>query len=278
MSMNSDAVSSPSNMPSTGHHPAPALDEMARQGLLGIGVPAAHGGSGGNMRDLFHEVARLAARSPAAALVLAVQRHFIELLSHAQNVGLASYRLPLLIEGHISGACTATWPQSPLPPLLARDTGRGWRLTGAMQAVPNIGVDWYLLTAWVRTLPSKAPFFLMLSSEQDGLRRTSLSNGRADVRFASVLASEVYFREDEVAHENADEIARLMRPVAALLRCAIATGRARARLAVEHHPGSPGELAVNQIVDRLLRGVGCSSEMPPEAEIAQAMQSLTRTT
>ena len=209
--------------------PHPLLASLARKGLLGLGIPAARGGTGGSQADLFEAVSETARQSVAAARMFAVQRHFAEVLLACENIGLAEYRLGDILDGSISGACTATWPQAPLAPLTGRAAGAAWRVSGALPPVPNIGAAWFLVTAMLQTDPARSPFLVLLSSEQDGLRREGCSGpGRSEEDDAARLtAANVFFRADEILQEDATRVSGQLSHFAALLRKAIAAGVAR---------------------------------------------------
>src|SRR5262249_55733787 len=106
---------------------------------LSIGIPRGYGGHGGP-REMFEVASALAESSFAAACVYAAERHFIEVLVNATNVGLREYRLPSLLDGSISGTCGATWPLSTQQPLAGSSSSRGWRLNGEIPTLPNVGV------------------------------------------------------------------------------------------------------------------------------------------
>ena len=73
------------------------------------------GGSGGTLADVSEAVAT-ARVSLAAGRIHAVQRHLAELLLASENFGLAEYRLPYILESHVSGASGATWSDTPSSP------------------------------------------------------------------------------------------------------------------------------------------------------------------
>src|SRR5262245_34302798 len=91
------------------------LESVSTARALSIGIPPEYGGHGG-AREMFEVASALAENSFAAAFVYAAQRHFVEVLVNAANVGLREYRLPSLLDGSISGTCGATWPLSTRAP------------------------------------------------------------------------------------------------------------------------------------------------------------------
>lgn len=118
---------------------AKLLRELAREGALLVGVPTQHGGKGGTLLDATELVASVAAANAPKALVLASQRLLIEAVLQARNIAIRDHHLPALMAGDIGGCCAASWPQqASVPPLVARDTGRGWRMSGRLANMPNL--------------------------------------------------------------------------------------------------------------------------------------------
>lgn len=251
----------------------PHLAALAADGGLRIAVPAAMGGLGGSMADLFEAVVRTARHSVAAARIQAAQRHCMEVLLAGENIGLAEYRLPSLLEGSISGACSATWPDRPLAPLTFTEASTGGFLEGRLHPLPNVGAHWYLVTALLRLHPLRAPGIVLLSSEQDGLRRGPGDDGQAvdGDDCAALTASGVYCRGDEVLHEDATQIAGPLRRFAFFLRGAIAAGAALRTL--EDLPAvrrNGVKASLTRTVDTVLRAVAGASRLPQDPQLAAA--------
>lgn len=80
------------------------LPALAGDQLLAIGVPQAHGGAGGDVRDAIDAIAKVAEQSVTAAFVFWGQRCFIEFLLQSENRALAERRLPGLLAGTQAGA------------------------------------------------------------------------------------------------------------------------------------------------------------------------------
>jgi alkylation response protein AidB-like acyl-CoA dehydrogenase len=80
------------------------IPQLARAGVLRIGVPASLGGAGGDTSDAIAALAAVAERSITAAFVFLGQRTFIEFLLQTQNAALQEQLLAPLLNGTIAGA------------------------------------------------------------------------------------------------------------------------------------------------------------------------------
>ena len=233
----------------------PHLPALAADGRLAVGIPLSHGGAGGGLADLFHAVAQTAAASPAAGRIYAVQRHFAEVLLSTENVAVAEHRLPYILEGHISGACTVTWPEQALAPLSVRAAGSGFVLRGPLHPVPNVGEGWYLVTALLQLRRDRPPSLALLSSEQDRLHRAPSGSSEGD-DCATLTADDVFFRGDEILQEDAGQQAAYLRRFATFLRCAIAAGIAKQAVQrMDTGPRTAGRATLTRTINQLLRGL-----------------------
>lgn len=199
--------------PPLAHPAAPAvtqspLERLAQTGLLRCAVPAGMGGDGGDASDLALAARLLLPREPAAACVFWAQRLAIEALVHSPNVGLRELWLPDLMGGQRAGTLP---PRA--DPLRAEDTGRGWRLSGALADVPNRPWEGFSLVAPVRLGDTPAGWAL-LRSEEDGLSALP-GPGGTTTQTATLRLRRVYFREDEWLGEA--DLAQRMAPVARAL-------------------------------------------------------------
>jgi alkylation response protein AidB-like acyl-CoA dehydrogenase len=255
------------------------LPSLARQGLIGIGIPARHGGSGGDLADLFDAVSGIARTSHAAARILAVQRHFAEVLLASENIGVAEYRLVATLDGSMSGACTATWPERAAPPLAAREAGMAWRVSGALPALPNVGPALYLVTALLQPDVGRPPCLALLGSDQDGLVRQAVPAPDAveGDDSAALSANNVFFRADEILQEDATTIVGELARFATFLRCAIDAGRARRAVeALGASAGAGATAALARTVSGLLRPGRSRRGLPGADELRTAARSLQR--
>ena len=199
------------------------LVSLARDGLLRVGVPREHGGSGEDLGAVVEAVARTARRSLLAAITLASQRLLIEALLAGENVGLLEYRLRDLLNADISGNCSASWPEVQPAPAIARDTGRGWRITGQLPAVPNLGKDWFLVSVPVAFEGQSRFAVVLLRSDEDRLVRVDAgADGFEGSNCAALELRGVFCREDEILTSDGPALVARLRPLALGLRCAIA--------------------------------------------------------
>lgn len=181
---------------STARSPATAgLDTLRRvvdSGLLRCAVPAALGGAG-TLQDLAEGAAALDRRSPAAARVLRAQRLAIEALVRSPNIGLREHRLGDLLSGEHAGTLPASLSG---PALQGTDTGRGWLLHGTLAGVANLQwIGWSVVTP-VR-LGDEPPVWVLLGSEDSGLRLEPDRSAPPDSRTAALHVDRVHWREDE---------------------------------------------------------------------------------
>ena len=195
------------------------LRELAWAGALRVGVPVDCGGQGGTLAEALDVVASVAQDSVSKALVLASQRLLIEAVVHAQNVAIRDYHLPALLAGEIGGSCAASWPlQADVTPLAARNTGRGWRMSGRLPAIPNLDAPWFLLTLPVSFGLGRTYSLVMLRSEEDGLRFYDAGEHGSALELANV-----FLREDEIlSSDGPAAVAHLARFSSGLQAAALA--------------------------------------------------------
>jgi len=256
---------------------SPHLAALARERMIGIAVPAAKGGSGGSLADLFAAVMETARRSLAAGRIYAMQRQFAEVLLACENIGLAEYRLGAILDGDISGACTATWAEGSQSALTGRPVGVAWRVSGALPVVPNVGAGWYLVTALLQTQATRSPFLVLLSSEQDGMHCESVAAPHAvqGDDSAALRASDVFFRADEILQEDASRISPYLERYSAFLRCAVKAGGAlRAADQLDTGARAEARARVTRSANMLLDAVGGNACLPSDGELRTALASL----
>lgn len=90
--------------------PTAGLDALARQGLLGLLVPAEHGGLGGDLTDLVAVAADLAAGCMSTALVWAMHCQQADSLVRFATPWLAGHVLPRIAAGEVYLASVTTEP------------------------------------------------------------------------------------------------------------------------------------------------------------------------
>lgn len=200
------------------------LRQLAREGSLQIGVPRQYGGSGGSLADAMDAVATVASSNVPKALALASQRLLVEALLQGRNVALREQYLPYLLDGDIGGGCAASWSlESDVAALSATDTGRGWRMSGRLPAIPNLDADWFLVSVPVSSHDPGSFSLVMLRSEEDGLRVHPADEG------GSVLElSNVFHREDEILSTDGPAAVAHLAVVSGALQAAVWAGAARA--------------------------------------------------
>jgi alkylation response protein AidB-like acyl-CoA dehydrogenase len=199
------------------------LRELAREGALAVGVPIEHGGKGGTLLDTTELVASVAAVNVSKALVLASQRLLIEAMLQAQNIAIRDQHLPALMAGDIGGGCAASWPlQTRVPPLAARDAGRGWRMSGRLANMPNLDAAWFLLTLPVSFDDGRSYSLVLLRSEEDGLR---IHN--ASPEGSALELTNVFLREDEILSTDGPAAVAHLAAWSAALQAAVAAGTRR---------------------------------------------------
>jgi alkylation response protein AidB-like acyl-CoA dehydrogenase len=206
---------------------------LGRNDLFRIGVPSHLGGVGGNLHDLVYAVAATAAECSASGLMLAGQRLLIEVLLQAENIGLSEYQLPDLLDGHVSGNCAATWPGSTkVQPVTARDTGRGWRMSGRLCALPNIDRNWFLVSVPVAFGSDRPYSLVLLKSEEDGIiRHGGASTTDACNEGIALELREVFLREDEILFSDAAPAVDRLAVLTEGLKAALAAGALRRAMA-----------------------------------------------
>ena len=171
-----------------------ALQYLSGDGLLRLGVPVALGGVGGGPSAVGEAARRLLVRDPAAAWVYRAQRLAIELLVHANNIGLREHLLPQLLAGERAG--TVPMPME-AHPLVAIEAGNAMRLYGQYSRVVNL--QWVGFSVAVPIQAGATVEWALLRGEEDGLR-IGIDHGEpcpAGSRAATLTFDGVFFRMDE---------------------------------------------------------------------------------
>jgi len=240
---------------------------QSADGFLRIGVPIGRGGTGGQLSDAVEAITHLAERAPAAALQMWAQRVLIECLLHGDNVGLCEYQLTSVLDGTVPGT-TGLWRQTlslrdrEAARVTGRNTHRGWRLSGRLAAMPNVGPAWYVAAIPVAFEESRAYAIALLSSEQDRIRRIDAVGppGSHGANIATLELDDVHFREDELIAPDGPKLVGQIRTVSVALRCGMLVGQARTLM--QQHPElyRPSHAAhLSRLVDQLLTGVSAGS-------------------
>lgn len=246
----------PSNPPTAAPQSLASMREaLAARGLFGIGVPPRMGGGGGQLRDAIHAVAETARSSVAQGLVLASQRLLVQALVRSENIGAAEYQLPRLLDGDIGGNCAASWPQGAalapaLAPALARDTGRGWRMSGGFPVLPNLQHDWFVVSVPVLFEGARQFSLVLLRAEETGIaqRHADLEDHPTEAGMALALEN-VFLREDEIIAEDGPAAVAALLPLARSMQAAVFAGRCHRAVA-----GRPDRAGAQAAIEDLLAG------------------------
>nr|WP_297353032.1 hypothetical protein [uncultured Caldimonas sp.] len=232
-------------------------------GAARMAVPRALGGDGRTLRELVSAIAVQSHLCLELGIRAASQRLLVEVLLRTENAGLREYRLPSLLEAHISGNCAALWPPTEdITPAIARDTGRGWVISGETAAVPNLGSDWFLASAPVHFEGEKTYSLVLLRSDEDGIdRREAPLPGLQDIQRASLGLRRVFFREDEMVASDGPAFVRELSPLASAFKSAVLAGACLA--VVDRWTDSAGKATVVHSVERML-----DTSAGPDASIA----------
>lgn len=210
--------------------PAPTTATLRRQlgkeGLFRLGVPRSLGGHGGTKEDVIRAVAAVAKRHPKSGVLLASQRLLIEVLLQAENIGVMEYQLPDLLDGHIGGNCAASWPDTPNVHLAdARDTGRGWRMSGRFPALPNLDRDWFLVAVPVAFGTGTPYSMVLLKSEEDGIvQRDEASQECSGI---TLELRNVFLREDEILFSDGKSAVERLKVLSESMKAALVAGALR---------------------------------------------------
>lgn len=240
----------PSNLPTAAPQSLASMREaLAARGLFGIGVPPRMGGGGGQLRDAIHAVAETARCCVAQALVLASQRLLVQALVRSENIGAAEYQLPRLLDGDIGGNCAASWPQgAELAPALARDTGRGWLMSGGFPVLPNLQHDWFVVSVPVLFQGARQFSLVLLRAEETGIaqRHAAVEDHPAEAGSALAL-NNVFLREDEIIAEDGPAAVAELLPLARSMQAAVYAGRCHRAVA-----GRPDRVGAQAAIEGLL--------------------------
>jgi alkylation response protein AidB-like acyl-CoA dehydrogenase len=219
------------------HHADAVLPTLAGAGLLGAGVPARHGGRGGDPSEAVFVTAAIAEQSLAAAFVYWAQRVVIECVMASPNEGLVARLLPRLLAGELAGApglSNAMRALGGLGRMQNRATahGGGMLLDGTIPWATNLRRAGFVAVvaaeragegeAEIHAVPHDAPGVQRQGDhEMLALRATHT----AALRFEGVVLG-----EDSRLHPQASRFLPALRPFLLALQCGLGIGLARASL------------------------------------------------
>ncbi|MDC8758765.1 acyl-CoA dehydrogenase [Janthinobacterium fluminis] len=214
------------------------LPMLAGAQLLRIGVPAAQGGGGGDVRDAIAAIAAVAQHSLTAAFVFWGQRTFIEYLLQSPNGALAERRLPALLEGRLAGATGLSNAMKFLSgieqlQICATPQAQGWRLDGALQWLTNLRKAGFTAAAAVAPSDGAPPAIIAFDSDCAGVVRGADLDLIAlrGSNTASVKLSAVAIGAADLIAADATTWLPAVRPSFLGMQCGMSIGLARASLA-----------------------------------------------
>lgn len=226
------------DLDTTAFDAAAVLPRLADVGLFRIGVPATHGGSGGEVADAVRAVAAVSQHSLAAGFVFWGHRTYIEYLLQSPNTGLRDKLLPDLLAGRRAGATGLSNAMKFLSgfeelQLKATLTGRQLSIDGKLPWVTNLQPSGFDVAAAVEGFDGNPAFIVSLSSEDIGLARTAdldLMALRA-TSTAALAVGGVKVSDARILHPDARAWLPKVRPAFLGLQCGMSIGLARRALA-----------------------------------------------
>lgn len=246
---------------------AEVVPRLAGAGLFAIGVPAALGGSGDDVRDAIEAIAAVAERSLASAFVFWGHRTFIEYVLQSPNERLRERWLAPLLRGEIGGATGLSNAMKFLSgiealQITATPEDDGWRLDGGLAWITNLRKEGFVAAAAVTSTAGAPPAVIAFASDAAGVARSAdldllalRSSNTAAVKLHGVRIDEA----DVIAHD-ARAWLPTVRPAFLGMQCGMSIGLARASLAAAHRlctASRSGLLAgVEALQGELARAVG----------------------
>lgn len=217
---------------------ADVLPQLAKAGLVRVGVPDALGGSGGTIGDAILAIAAVARHSLTAAFVLWGHRTFIEYLVQSDNETLRNRWLPALLVGHVAGATglsNAMKYLSQIEPLQMRASpcGAGWSLAGTLPWITNLRLQGFVVAAAFEHEDGVPPSIFAIEHDAAGVARS------ADLDLIAMRASNTAALSvngtllDDASRIASDARAFLVRvrPAFLGLQCGMSVGFAQRALA-----------------------------------------------
>jgi alkylation response protein AidB-like acyl-CoA dehydrogenase len=217
------------------------VPQLAAANLFGVGVPAAFGGSGGDVRDAIEAIADVAQYSLTAAFVFWGHRAFIEFLVNSPNLALQRRWLDPLLKGERGGATGLSNAMKFLSgieslQITATPQDKGWQLAGALAWITNLRKEGFIAAAGVAPAAGGPPMVVALSSDAAGVVRSPdldlialRSSNTAEVRLAAVQIGEA-----DLIHADATQFLPAVRPAFLGMQCGMSIGLARASLQAAH--------------------------------------------
>lgn len=225
---------------------AEVLPRLAAEGLFGVGVPQAQGGSGGDARDAVAAIAAVARESLTAAFVFWGQRSFIDYLLASDAPALQARWLPALLQGRLAGATglsNVTKFLAHIEPLQVHATPAdgGWRVRGTLPWVTNLHPDGFVVAAAAQPAGAAAPLVVALESQAAGVERSADLDllGLRGSYTAAIDLHDTVVPADAVLAMQGPAYLAAARPRFLSMQCGLSIGLAQAALAAAtQHRGS----------------------------------------
>lgn len=234
---------------------AQVIPQLANAGLFAIGVPQAHGGSGGDVRDAINAIAEVAEYSLTSAFVFWGHRTFIEYLLQSPNEVLAERWIAKLVKGERAGATGLSNAMKFLSgieslQIVATPTERGFQLDGSLAWITNLRKEGFIAAAAVSSSIEAPPAIVAFCSDYDGVERSNDLDLMAlrGSNTAAVKLQKVQISASDVIHADARQYLPAVRPSFLGMQCGMSIGLARVSLRAARN--LCGEVR-GQLIDRI---------------------------
>lgn len=244
------------------------LPALARLGLLGVGVPLADGGQGGDVRDSSRVITEVASHSLTAAFVLWGHMAFIDYLRHSDNLALQARLLPHLLNGKLAGAVGLSNVMKFLSKLeglnvQAQPVDSRWNLHGTLPWVSNVRSEGFVVAVAAQPDNGEAPMVFAVESTSQGMHRSAdldLLGMRAS-NTAAIDLHAVELGADAVLAHQGPPFLKAMRPRFLGMQCCLSLGLARASIRAARSETRSFPLALDERLTRLEQSLDAAEAM-----------------
>jgi len=226
------------------------LPRLAAGNVLGLGVPEADGGAGGDVTDAVEAIAAVSEHSMAAGFILWSHRCYIGYLLESPNAALRAALLPDLLAGRLAGATGLSNAMKFLSGLeelqvTAAPRGAGFSLDGRMPWVTNLRPEGFHVAAAVAG-GKAGSFIATLGSEDAGLTRSADLElmGLRGTNTAAIRIDGLELPPERIIAADANTWLAEARPSFLGLQCGLSIGLARRALAEAGAGAGPGRQAL----------------------------------
>ncbi|GAA5235665.1 acyl-CoA dehydrogenase family protein [Verticiella sediminum] len=245
----------------TSARPTDVLPRLAEAGYLGLGIPRAAGGQGGDITDALAAVVALATQSLTVAFVYWAQRGSLEIVASSPQAQAREARLPALLSGAragapgLSNAMKSLGGLEPMRVQASRDDG-GWRLDGRVPWTTNARPAGFSVMLGA-TRPDGGVAVFAVDGPSTGLRAEPQGHliGLRGSHTAALALQAVAANAHAVLHEDLASALPAFRPAFIGLQCGLSLGLASACIAAARAAG-PLAGAVAQGLDACERELG----------------------